>query len=279
MRNFAENDIIKSFFCMKTEQVKLSQVKINSDNPRTITKEKFNKLINSILVFPKMLELRPIVVDNKMSALGGNMRTEALRAISKMSVEEIAQRLHGIADFVEKSEGERKVLVDYWEKWLDNPIAFIIKASELSASERRQFMIKDNASFGQWDFDALANKWDNKKLDDWGVDVWNANPTAFTPMGATPSPAQPTPAMPDASEEDNPADAFQDALPPELQGADINPDVLPKIEGSDETAMERVIIVYPKERLQELAQLLGMPSIDKVVYRLEEIIPSIEGAE
>ena len=264
---------------MKTEQVKLSQVKINSDNPRTITKEKFNKLINSILVFPKMLELRPIVVDNKMSALGGNMRTEALRAISKMSVEEIAQRLHGIADFVEKSEGERKVLVDYWEKWLDNPIAFIIKASELSASERRQFMIKDNASFGQWEFDALANKWDNKKLDDWGVDVWNANPTAFTPMGATPSPAQPTPAMPDASEEDNPADAFQDALPPELQGADINPDVLPKIEGSDETAMERVIIVYPKERLQELAQLLGMPSIDKVVYRLEEIIPSIEGAE
>lgn len=264
---------------MKTEQVKLSQVKINSDNPRTITKEKFNKLINSILVFPKMLELRPIVVDNKMSALGGNMRTEALRAISKMSVEEIAQRLHGIADFVEKSEGERKVLVDYWEKWLDNPIAFIIKASELSASERRQFMIKDNVSFGQWDFDALANKWDNKKLDDWGVDVWNANPTAFTPMGATPSPAQPTPAMPDASEEDNPADAFQDALPPELQGVDINPDVLPKIEGSDETAMERVIIVYPKERLQELAQLLGMPSIDKVMYRLEEIIPSIEGAE
>lgn len=264
---------------MKTEQVKLSQVKINSDNPRTITKEKFNKLINSILVFPKMLELRAIVVDNKMSALGGNMRTEALRAISKMSVEEIAQRIHGIADFVEKSEGERKVLVDYWEKWLDNPIAFIIKASELSASERRQFMIKDNVSFGQWDFDALANKWDSKKLDDWGVDVWNANPTAFTPMGATPSPAQPTPAMPDASEEDNPADAFQDALPPELQGVDISPDVLPKIEGSDETAMERVIIVYPKERLQELAQLLGMPSIDKVVYRLEEIISSIEGAK
>lgn len=93
---------------MKVEQVKLSQVKLNGDNPRTITKEKFGKLINSILVLPKMLELRPIVVDNKMSALGGNMRTEALRAISKMSVEEIAQRLHGIADFVEKSEGERK---------------------------------------------------------------------------------------------------------------------------------------------------------------------------
>lgn len=264
---------------MKVEQVKLSQVKINGNNPRTITKEKFNKLINSILVLPKMLELRPIVVDNKMCALGGNMRTEALRAISKMSAEEIAQRLHSISDFVEKPEGERKVLVDYWGKWLEKPTAFIINASELSESERKQFMIKDNASFGQWDFDALANKWDSNKLDDWGVDVWNANPTAFTPMGATPSPAQPIPAMPDASEEDNPADAFQDALPPELQGVDINPDTLPKIEGTDETAMERVIIVYPKERLPELAQLLGMPSIDKVVYRLEEIIPSIEGAE
>lgn len=264
---------------MKTEQVKLSQVKINSDNPRTITKEKFNKLINSILAFPKMLELRPIVVDNKMSALGGNMRTTALREIAKMTIGDLSNRLLTISDFVEKKDGERKVLVDYWEKWLEKPTAIIINASELSSEERKQFMIKDNASFGQWDFDALANKWDNKKLDDWGVDVWNANPTAFTPMGATPSPAQPTPAMPDASEEDNPADAFQDALPPELQGVDINPDVLPKIEGSDETAMERVIIVYPKERLQELAQLLGMPSIDKVMYRLEEIIPSIEGAE
>lgn len=264
---------------MKVEQVKLSQVKLNGDNPRTITKEKFGKLINSILVLPKMLELRPIVVDNKMCALGGNMRTEALRAIAKMSAGDISNRLLTIADFVEKSDGERKVLVDYWGKWLEKPTALVINASELSASERKQFMIKDNASFGQWDFDALANKWDEAKLGDWGLDVWNANPTAFTPMGATPSPAQPTPAMPDASEEDNPADAFQDVLPPELQGVDINPDTLPKIEGTDETAMERVIIVYPKERLPELAQLLGMPSIDKVVYRLEEIIPSIEGAE
>lgn len=261
---------------MKIEHVKLSQVKINGENPRTITKEKFNKLINSILVLPKMLELRPIVVDNKMCALGGNMRTEALRAIAKMSAGDISNRLLTIADFAEKSDGERKVLVDYWTKWLEKPTALIINASELSASERKQFMIKDNASFGQWDFDALANKWDNDKLEDWGLDVWNANPTAFAPIGTTPSAAQPTPAMPDASEEDNPMEQFADALPPELQGVDINPDTLPKIEGSDETAMERIIITYPKERLPELLQLLGMPSIDKVVYRLEEILPEIE---
>lgn len=261
---------------MKIEQVKLSQVKANSDNPRTITKEKFNKLINSILVLPKMLELRPIVVDNKMCALGGNMRTEALRAIAKMSAGDISNRLLTIADFVEKSDEERKVLVDYWAKWLEKPTALIINASELSSSERKQFMIKDNASFGQWDFDALANKWDNGKLEDWGLDVWNANPTAFAPMGISPSVAQPTPAVPDASEEDNPMEAFQDALPPELQGVDISPDTLPKIQGSDETAMERIIITYQKERLPELLQLLGMPSIDKIVYRLEEILPEIE---
>nr|DAJ19400.1 MAG TPA: occlusion protein [Siphoviridae sp. ctBxQ4] len=82
---------------MKVEQVKLSQVKLNGDNPRIITKEKFGKLINSILVLPKMLELRPIVVDGKMSTLGGNMRTEALRAIAKMSAEDISARLLTIA--------------------------------------------------------------------------------------------------------------------------------------------------------------------------------------
>lgn len=258
---------------MKLEQVKLSQVKVNAENPRTITSEKFNKLINSILVLPKMLELRPIVVDGKMCALGGNMRTNALRSISKMSIGDISNRLLTIPDFVEKTDGERKVLVEYWEKWLKEPTALIINASELSADERKQFMIKDNASFGQWDYDALANKWDNAKLGDWGIDVWNANPTAFAPMGVVPSASQPTPAVPDASEEDDPTAAFQDALPPELQGVDISPETLPKIQGSDETAMERIIITYPKERLPELQQLLGMPSIDKVVYRLEEILP------
>ena len=68
---------------MKTEQVKLSQIQVNGANPRTISKEKFSKLINSILVLPKMLDLRPIVVDNTMTALGGNMR---LRALTKSRI-------------------------------------------------------------------------------------------------------------------------------------------------------------------------------------------------
>lgn len=262
---------------MNVEQVKLSQLKVNAENPRTITSEKFNKLINSILVLPKMLELRHIVVDSKMVVLGGNMRTNALREIAKMNINTITDRLMTLADFLEKKEGERKTLVEYWSKWLEKPTVSIINASELSAEERKQFLIKDNVSFGQWDYDGLANKWDNAKLGDWGMDVWNANPTAFAPLGTTPSApagASPVPAVPDASEEDNPMEQFADALPPELQGVDINPDHLPKIEGTDETAMERVIIVYRKEQLAELQSLLGI-SIDKVVYRLDEILPPV----
>ena len=95
---------------MKVEQVKLSQVKLNGDNPRTITKEKFGKLINSILVLPKMLELRPIVVDNKMCALGGNMRTEALRAIAKMSAGDISNRLLTIAEVRWRAQGACRLL-------------------------------------------------------------------------------------------------------------------------------------------------------------------------
>jgi len=257
---------------MKTEQVKLSQVKTNKLNPRTITGDKFNKLVNSILVLPKMLELRPIVVDNKMSALGGNMRNNALKELAKMSPEQIAGRLSSLADYLKKTDGERQVLVDWWGKWLEAPFAYIIKASELSEEEQKQFMIKDNVSYGSWDYDMLANRFDNKALDDWGMDVWNANPTAFAPIEGD-GVSSPVPGVPDASEEDDPN------FPSELQGLDLTPSDLPKLQGDDETAMERIIIVYSKEQLSALLDLLGIAKLDKIVYRLEEIIPELKKAE
>lgn len=165
---------------MKTETIKLSQIQVNGANPRTISKEKFDKLINSILVLPKMLELRPIVVDDIFVALGGNMRYRALTAIESMTVDELAQRLSGLRDYQKKTEAERQRLVEYWGKWKANPTAPIIKASELSEDECREFIIKDNASFGSWDMDALANEWDSQELDDWGVDVWQDNGEAST---------------------------------------------------------------------------------------------------
>lgn len=257
---------------MKTEQVKLSQVKANTANPRKITSDKFTKLVNSILIFPKMLELRPIVVDNKMLSLGGNMRGNALKAIAKMTPKEVATRLSSLADFQSKSKPERDKLVEYWGKWLEAPFAYIIKANELTEDEKKQFIVKDNVSYGQWDYDLLANNFDNNKLEDWGIDVWNTAPVAFAPTQPSASNSS-IPAQPDESEDDGEGAIPTENLPPELQGLDLNPADLPKLQGDDNTPMERIIITYPKDRLPELLALLGMSSIDKVVYRIDEIIP------
>lgn len=157
---------------MKTEIVNLSQIQVNSANPRTITDTKFDKLINSILVLPKMLELRPIVVDSTFTALGGNMRFRALSAIADMDTAEVLARLSDVRDFQKKTQAEQDNLVAYWERWKDKPTAHIIRATELSEAEQREFIIKDNVGFGDWDMDALANEWDAEELDDWGLDVW-----------------------------------------------------------------------------------------------------------
>lgn len=157
---------------MQTEVVKLSQVTVNSANPRTISREKFDKLVNSLLVLPKMLELRPVVTDDAMVALGGNMRYRALSAISEMRLEQILARLGEMRDFQKKTEAERETLARYWDKWLSAPTVPIVKASSLSAEEQREFIIKDNVGYGEWDMDMLANEWPAEDLDDWGLDVW-----------------------------------------------------------------------------------------------------------
>lgn len=160
---------------MKTEIVKLSQIQVNGTNPRTISNEKFDKLIDSILVLPKMLELRPIVVDDTFVALGGNMRYRALTAIEGMDINELSERLSALRDYQKKTKAEQQNLVTYWGGWKATPVAPIIKASELSEDECREFIIKDNVGYGVWDMDALANEWDSEELDDWGVDVWQPN--------------------------------------------------------------------------------------------------------
>jgi hypothetical protein len=157
---------------MKTEHLKITQIKVNTANPRTISKEKFDKLIDSILVLPKMLELRPVVVDNTFVALGGNMRYRALLAIQDMDITEVNERLAGLNDFQKKTQAERDNLLSYWATWKDAPTVPVIKASELSDAEQREFIIKDNVGYGEWDMDALANEWDSTELDDWGLDVW-----------------------------------------------------------------------------------------------------------
>jgi len=119
---------------MKTTTVAIGDIKPNPDNPRHIKDDKFKKLVTSIKDFPQMLELRPIVVDSDGIILGGNMRLKACQAA-----------------------GLKEVPVIY--------------ADQLTEDQKREFIIKDNVGFGEWDWDVLANEWDEVVLDAWGLDV------------------------------------------------------------------------------------------------------------
>ncbi len=154
---------------MKTEEIALSRVTENEENPRTITEANFQKLVKSILVFPKMLQLRPIVVDETYKALGGNMRTRALRHIVSMTPE----RIMDVLDTDKKLlDADKLVIANYWAKWKEQPTATVCNADDLTEEQKRHFIITDNTSFGEWDTDALANGWDTDQLLDWGIEEW-----------------------------------------------------------------------------------------------------------
>ena len=113
----------------------LSDIHVNPANPRIIKDDRFKKLVKSISEFPKMMELRPIIVDNDMMILGGNMRFKALKEL----------------------------------KYKDIPTGWVKRAEELTDEEKRRFIIEDNIGFGDWDFDALQD-WDRDQLIDWGIE-------------------------------------------------------------------------------------------------------------
>ena len=119
--------------------IKISKIKSNPNNPRIIKDDKFKKLCKSISELPKMMELRPIVVDENFVVQGGNMR---LKALTELGYKEIP---------------------DEWVK----------QAKDFSQDELKEFIIKDNVGFGEWDWDDLANNWDVEKLEDWGLDIPN----------------------------------------------------------------------------------------------------------
>jgi hypothetical protein len=122
---------------MKAQKVSIGKIKLNPSNPRIIKDDKFQKLVKSIQDFPEMKEVRPIVVNEDMVILGGNMR---FRAMQEAGVKEVPV-----------------VVVDWNEE------------------KQKEFTIKDNLSFGEWDWDALANDWNIEALRDWGVDVPSFN--------------------------------------------------------------------------------------------------------
>ena len=226
---------------MKTEEIALSRVVENEENPRTITTEKFQKLVKSLLVFPRMLTLRPIVVDETMTVLGGNMRLLALKHIVSMDWDTLR---FTISDGEKFTQGEVDALLKYWDGWRKNPVATIVNATDLTESQKKEFIIKDNVGFGDWDTNILANAWNTDLLKDWGMEEWQL--AGFE-------------------------EQKEDKLPEELQGVDLTPDDLPDIQGDDETEKQRIIIVYSKEQEDYLAALIGVAKIDKVVYNLDDL--------
>jgi ParB-like chromosome segregation protein Spo0J len=118
----------------QVQRVALSAIKPNPDNPRVIRDERFAKLVQSIKDFPEMLDLRPIVVNADGVVLGGNMR---LRACKEAKLREVP----------------------------------VVYAHTLTPAQQREFIIKDNVGFGDWDWDTLANEWGDEPLADWALDV------------------------------------------------------------------------------------------------------------
>lgn len=162
---------------MKTEKIKLSQININARNPRKISDKQLERLVRSILIFPEMQTLRPIVIDETYTALGGNMRYRALTAISEKSPAEINMMLaNGCKGYAQKTEAERQNLRDYWAAWLADPTAIIVRADQLTEEQKREFIIKDNVAFGEWDDETLSEDFDPDELLDWGLGDFDDEP-------------------------------------------------------------------------------------------------------
>jgi DNA modification methylase len=122
--------------------MKIKDLKLNEKNPRRIKGERLATLKKSIQDFEKMLELRPIIVDENNVVLGGNMRLQALKALG----------------------------------YKDIPDKWVMKASDLTEDQKKEFIIKDNIGFGEWDFDILANEFDYEKLTEWGFEDFEMKP-------------------------------------------------------------------------------------------------------
>lgn len=112
----------------------IHEIKPNPNNPRIIKDHKFKQLVKSIQDFPQMLELRPIVIDENNMVLGGNMRLKACLEA-------------GLTDVP------------------------VIHANNLSENQKKEFIVKDNVGYGEWEWDTIANEWELKELDEWGLDI------------------------------------------------------------------------------------------------------------
>ena len=121
--------------------VKITEIKANPNNPRILKDDKFRKLVTSIEKFPEMADVRPIVVNMDMVVIGGNMRLRAMKEVG----------------------------------WKEAPVQIV----DWTEEQQKEFIIKDNLGYGEWDWDNLANNWDEQELTDWGLDIPNFDTEGF----------------------------------------------------------------------------------------------------
>ena len=232
---------------METKEIKLSQISKNEENPRLITEENFAKLEKSLLVFPRMLTLRPVVVDETLRVLGGNMRLKALQRIAKMSEGEMRKRI---------SEDERvtaemcDALVEYWKDWKKSQAVSVVKADDLTERQKAEFIAKDNISYGAWDYEQLANHWDEHLLQSWGMPIWAEQPDEPTTT-------------------DNNTDRNTD------DSSSVSNEQIPKSAAPE----GRIEIHFARQHAMALGQILGVGELDRVVYRFEDLPINKEGGE
>ena len=183
-------------------------------NPRTWTAADMRRLVESIRETPRLLEARGCIVwklaDDQYIVLGGNMRLEACRELGMTSV------------------------------------PCILLPEDMTKEKLAEIVLKDNGSFGNWDYDLLEEGWNADQVEQWGVEKWREQAALTLDL---------------------------DGLPDELQGLDINPDELEKLVGDDETARARVIITYREEDRWRLEEVFGIRDItSKVLWMLEDIV-------
>jgi hypothetical protein len=161
----------------------IGQIKANDNNPRFIKDERFKQLTESLVQFPEMLQLRPLVVDEDFVVLGGNMRLRAVLHLRKLEEDDkqgdiehaVFHRglvLDTMGNTLAEASVEQKAAyrAQLQELFYGETLPITI-ATGLSEAQKKEFVIKDNASFGSWDMDALANSWGDLPLDSWGLDL------------------------------------------------------------------------------------------------------------
>lgn len=230
----------------EVKNIKVSQLEINNGqleglpkNPRFIKDNKYKALVKSISDAPEMLALREILAyeykPNKYIVIGGNMR---LRACKELGYKELPCKILSA----------------------DTPI-----------EKLREYTIKDNNNFGQYDWDVMANEWAQEEVEAWGVEVDWAAPKTLDESDELRFPKDGVGSEAVAPVVQSEPEINTAALPPELQNIDLSPAPMADIKGDDQTLKDRIIIVFDKDKKAEIANILGLDVIDKVIYEWDEI--------